>query len=140
MTSSQQARLGGVVADVPAQVLVAAIEQWWLRATAIDGGGLPRVSASRTNRGRVRSRERGEVRREERSSSWGPYPLAGRARGRRTARGSEVRPRGSLQLEVGDDPDAFAPSPLPFCFSFLSGPVLFLFFCFITKTCSNLII
>ena len=116
-----------MVADVPAQVLVAAIEQWRLRATAIDGGGLPRVSASRTNRGRVRSRERGEVRREERSSSWGPYPLAGQARGRRTARESEERPCGLLQLEVGDDPDAFAQSPLDFSFSFYSSPFLFVF-------------
>jgi hypothetical protein len=58
----------------------------------MERGGGARVPASRSNRGRVRSRERGKVRREGRRS-WGtPLSMRGRSRGERVElkRGGEL--------------------------------------------------
>ena len=76
------------------------------------GGGGARFSASRTNRGRVRSRERGEVRGGERGARSGPYPPAGRLEEVGNARGGASDRAGRYSRRGERRPEGFALSPL----------------------------
>ena len=119
------------VEDDEALLRVAAIGQRWPESTAMARRAMARVSVSRKNRERARSRERGEVRREERSSSGASYPREAAAGDERVEleRGSELgvsravatarrRKTTAMLLQV---------TPCPFLFPFIRVPFLFVF-------------
>ena len=105
---------------------MAAIGRGRLRTSAMARGGGARVSVKRGFRGTESERVRGEAAGGGRGGRERPYPCPSWLGKVGTTRGRRERPRGSLQREVGDDREAFAPRSLPFIFPFLSGPFFFL--------------